>query len=268
MLINNISRCAELSVHLEMVLLFALFCFAAFLTLLQLLRWQTSLRFLPLQFCQLGFHLDDQLLEPLLALLAGMGVDIAGVLFAVDPCGRVAALPQVRPFLRDASGARPALLARDRLEVGHARLFALAGDSFLPRRRAALRQRSFADAAVDVSCGLPLHIVGDVSVDVQRSRRRHMTQHGGEGLDVHAALERQRCVGMARVMEADVRQASLLEQYFQSAVGRVRVHGQLRADRLREDPLAHCPLLSLPQELHDALGKDDGAGTLAGLGRP
>ena len=74
-------------------------------------------------------------------------------------------------------------------------------------------------------------------------------------------------IRVAQIVEADVWQASLLEQNFQSAVGRVRVHGQLRTDRLREDPLADRPLLSLPQEFHDALGQDDGAGTLACLGR-
>ena len=111
-----------------------------------------------------------------------MGVDIAGVLLAVDPGGRVAALPQVRPLLRDASGAGSALLARDGLEVGHAGLFALAGVIVLPRRRTALRRRSLADTPVDVGRGLPLHIVGDVGVDVQRGRRRHVTQHGGSVL--------------------------------------------------------------------------------------
>ena len=100
-----------------------------------------------------------------------MGVDVAGVLFTVDPGGRVAALPQVGTFLRDASGAGSALLARDGLEVGHAGLFALAGISFPPRLGATLRRCSLADAPVDVGRGLPLHIVGDVGVDVQRGCR-------------------------------------------------------------------------------------------------
>ena len=125
-----------------------------------------------------------------------MCVDIAGVLLAVDPGGRVAALPQVRPLLRDASGTRSALLARDRLEVGHAGLFAPAGGSFPPRPGVVLRCPGFTNAPVDVGRSLPLHIVGDVGIDVQRGRRRHMAQHSREGLDVHAALERQRCKGM------------------------------------------------------------------------
>lgn len=70
-----------------------------------------------------------------------MGVDIACVLFAVNPGGRIVALPQVWLFLRDASDARSALLALDRLEIGHAGFSALAGDGFLPRIRTALRRR-------------------------------------------------------------------------------------------------------------------------------
>ena len=106
-----------------------------------------------------------------------------------------------------------------------------------------------------------------MGVGVQREGRIGVAQDAGQGLGIHAAGEGVGGEGVPQIVEADVRQASLIEQYFQSAVGRVRVHGQLRADRLREDPLAHRPLLSLPQELHDALGQDDGAVAFAGLGR-
>ena len=237
------------------------------LTLFQLLRWKCAFCLLSFQLRQFGFHLDDQRLELFLALFTGMGVDVAGVLFAVDPGGRVAALPQVWAFLCDASSAGPALFASNRLEIGHAGLFVLARGSILPRLGTTLRRCRLTDATVDVGRGLPLHIVADVSVDVQRGRRRHMAKHGGECFDIHAALERQRRKCMAQIVEADVRQASLLEQNFQTAIGRVRVHGQLRTDRLREYPLADRPLLPLPQEFHDALGQDDGAVTFAGLGR-
>ena len=76
--------------------LFARLCFLPtfLLVLFRLRRWEYALRFLPLQFRQFGFHLDDQHLELLLALLKGVGVDVAGVLFAINPCGRVAALLQ------------------------------------------------------------------------------------------------------------------------------------------------------------------------------
>ncbi len=57
-----------------------------------------------LQFRQLGFHLCDKHLQLLLALLAGMGVDITRELLAVDPHGRVASLVEVVVDLTDASG--------------------------------------------------------------------------------------------------------------------------------------------------------------------
>ena len=41
----------------------------------------------PLRRCNFGLHLCDEHLELFLALLAGVGVDIAGVLFAVRPLG-------------------------------------------------------------------------------------------------------------------------------------------------------------------------------------
>ena len=91
---------------LSMILLLTLFCFL--LPLLRLMRRQSSFRFLPFQLRELGFHIDDQHFELLLALLTGMGVDISGVLFSVDPHGRVTSLPQVRAFGRDATGTRPA----------------------------------------------------------------------------------------------------------------------------------------------------------------
>ena len=61
------------------------------------------------QLRQLPLHLDDQHRQFFLALLAGMGIDVAGVLFAVDPLGRVAALPQVVIDLADAARPRPAV---------------------------------------------------------------------------------------------------------------------------------------------------------------
>ena len=61
------------------------------------------------QLRQFPLHLDDQRRQLLLALLTGMGVDVAGVFFAVDPLGRVAALPQVVIDLADAARPRPAV---------------------------------------------------------------------------------------------------------------------------------------------------------------
>ena len=92
-----------------------------------------SPRFLPFQFCQLGFRLLNHHLEFFLALLAGVCVDIAGVLFAVGPFGRIAALEEMVVDLADTAGTGPALAAHIGLEVGHSRLFRLGRDSFPPR---------------------------------------------------------------------------------------------------------------------------------------
>ena len=62
-----------------------------------------------------------------------MGVDIAGVLFAVGPFVGVAAFEEVVIDLGDAAGAGPALTANVRLEIGHARLFRRGQGRFLPR---------------------------------------------------------------------------------------------------------------------------------------
>lgn len=87
----------------------------------------------PLCFRNLGLHLHDQHLQLLLALLAGVGVDIAGVFLAVGPFGGIASLEEMVVDLGDAAGARSALAAHVGLEVGHTRLFRLGRGSFLPR---------------------------------------------------------------------------------------------------------------------------------------
>lgn len=103
------------------------------LAFLRPLRWQRALRLLPLQLCQLCLHLYDQHLELLFTLLAGVGVDIASVLFAIGPLGGVAAFKEVVVDLTDAAGAGAALAAYVGLEVGHSRLFRLGQGSFLPQ---------------------------------------------------------------------------------------------------------------------------------------
>ena len=87
----------------------------------------------PLRFRNLGLHLHDQHLQLLLALLAGVGIDIAGVLFAVGPFGGIAAFKEMVVDLTDAAGTGPALTANVRLEIGHFRFFRLGWGSFPPR---------------------------------------------------------------------------------------------------------------------------------------
>ena len=115
---------------------------------------------------------------------------------AINPHGRVVAFEEVVINLRDTSGTCSSAGGQDGLEIGHAGLFALSGGSFSLRIQIALRRRYFADYPVDVGGGCALHIVGDVGIDVQHGRRRHMPQHGGEGLHVHTVLQGHRCEGM------------------------------------------------------------------------
>ena len=84
-----------------------------------------------LRLCNLCLHLHNQHLQLLLALLAGIGVDIAGVLFTIGPFGRIAAFKQVVVDLADAAGAGLALAAHIGLEVGHSRLLRRGWGSFL-----------------------------------------------------------------------------------------------------------------------------------------
>ena len=105
-----------------------------------------------------------------------------------------------------------------------------------------------------------------MGVGVQGEGRIGVSQDAGQCFGVHAAGQRMGGERMSQVMESDVGETSLLEQHLQSPVGRVRIRWQLRAGGLGEDPLADGALLSLPQEFHNARGKDNGAGALAGLG--
>ena len=87
----------------------------------------------PLRFRNLRFHLHDQHFQLLLALLAGMGIDIAGVLLTVGPFWGIATFEEVVVDLADTAGTGSALAAHLGLEVGHTRLFRLGWGSFLPR---------------------------------------------------------------------------------------------------------------------------------------
>ena len=184
-----------------------------------------TFRLLALQLREFSFHLDDQYLQLLLALLAGVGVDIAGVLFTVGPFWRIASFKEMVVNLTDAAGARPALAAHVGLEVGHTRLFRLGRGSFLPRLRSVLLRRCFADAAVDVGGGREPHVVGDVGIDVQCGGRRHMAQHGGEGFHIHAVFQSQRCESMAKVMKSNMLAPRVFQDELQSAAHHAGCNG-------------------------------------------
>ena len=125
------------SVAMSVIIIIILFRFLgflpSFLLALRLLRQKCPLCFLPPQLREFGFHLDDQHLEFLLTLFSGVSIDIAGVLFAVGPFGRIAAFKEMVVDLGDAAGTGSALAAHIGLEIGHTRLFRLGRGSFLPR---------------------------------------------------------------------------------------------------------------------------------------
>lgn len=112
---------------------FLRFLLAFLLTLLWLQRRERSLLFQPLRLCNFRFHLQNQHLQLLFALLAGMGIDIAGVFLAIGLFGRIEAFKEMVVDLGDAAGTGSALAAHIGLEIGHTRLFRLGRGSFLPR---------------------------------------------------------------------------------------------------------------------------------------
>ena len=101
------------------------------------------------------------------------------MLCPVRPHGRIASLKQVVIEFADAAGAWFPFLPHIGLEVH---------DAFLLRLRFFLRF-CLADAPVNAGGSSALHIAGDVGIDVQRCHRRHMAQHGGEGLHIHAVFQ-------------------------------------------------------------------------------
>ena len=152
----GIDYSAPRAAHILLPLLCALAFLFRFLCLFQFLRWiqRASIALAqilqPLHLRNLGFHLRDEHLELFLALLAGVGIDIAGVLFAVGPLGRVAPFKQMVVELGDAADAGLALAAHIGLEIGHTRRHICCRCSFLPDCRSALLRRCLADTAVNV----------------------------------------------------------------------------------------------------------------------
>ena len=148
-------------------------------------RWDPSQ---PVQDClPLGVQLLDEHLQFLLTLLPGVGVDAFRVLGAVRPGGRVAALKEVVVNLSNAAGSRLSGAPHDRLEVSER--------IFLSR----VLCHFIAQATVDFGGSFTQHIAGDVGVDVQGGGRRHVAQHGGEGLDIHAVLQGHGGESMAQI---------------------------------------------------------------------
>ena len=159
----------------------------------------------------LRFHLENHLRQQPLTVLSGLGVDVAGMLFAVRPDGGVAALPQVVIDLCDASGAWLATFTLVRLEG--------AGSGFLCGGFCLRFELSLANPLVNLACRRLPHLVRDMGVDVQRSAAGNVTNHRGESFDIHSMLQGHGGEQVAEIMEADM-----------LAPGSLQTGGQVFAD--------------------------------------
>ena len=65
----------------------------------------------------------------------------------------------------------------------------------------------------------------DMGVGIQSEACGEVTQHAGDGFDVHTVLESQRCESVAEVMESDLRDANPLQNPLQHIVDTVRGDG-------------------------------------------
>ena len=162
-------------------------------------------------------HLPDEHLQLFLALLPGVSVDAFGVLGAVRPGGRVAPLKKMVVEFRDAPGSRLSGAPGHRLEVNEGILLLLWS----------ILRHLVAQATVDLGGGFTEHIAGDVGINVQRGRRRHMAQHGGEGLDVHAVFQGHGGEGVAQIVEADLLAPGPLQNDLEPPEHRARCQRQI-----------------------------------------
>ena len=80
---------------------------------------------------------------------------------------------------------------------------------------------------VNLACGSLPHLIGDVSVNVQRSTAGNMPNHRGEGLDVHAVLQGHGSEQMTQVVETDVSAPGPLQNGSQVLADGGGVQGQV-----------------------------------------
>ena len=94
-----------------------------------------------------------------------------------------------------------------------------------------------------------------------------MAQHGGERFYIHAVFQRQRCEGVAQVMEPHMLAACVFQDELQSAAYHAGCDGAVLLHRRREHPArVHCFLI-LPQHCHRGGRQDDLADGVLRLGR-
>ena len=110
------------------------------------------------------------------------------------------------------------------------------------------------DGAVDGRGGLGAHGVGDVGIDVQRRGDAVVADDGGEGLHVHAGLQRQRGEGVAEVVEAELSAPGVVQDRLYPLAHRGRVQGRVGLHRGRENPLRRGAASHFDEDVEQGLG--------------
>ena len=125
-----------------------------------------------------------------------MGVDVAGVLFAVWPDGGIPPFPEFLIDLGDTARASLAPLTFVSLE-GAVGGFSRSGPDFYLRI-------SFTDALIDLHRRCPAHLIGDVGVDVQCGAAGDVPDDGGECFHVHAVFQTGRAENVPEIVKPNL----------------------------------------------------------------
>ena len=96
-------------------------------------------------------------------------------------------------------------------------------------------------------------------VGIKRERCVGVSKDAGESLGIYAAGQGVGSESVAQIMEPDVRQSRLFQQYLHPVVGGAGAHRLLRRQRIREDPQTDGVFLPLLQTLDGAGRETDGA---------
>ncbi|MPN54715.1 hypothetical protein SDC9_202392 [bioreactor metagenome] len=118
----------------------------------------------------LRFHLRNEVRQQNFALLSCAGVHIAGVFFTIRPHGRIPSLPEMVVQLCNAAGTGLAAVSMIGRKISHR--FPFICVFFF------LSVLHLSDTPVDAVRRLPLHIIRDMGVNIQRGGRRHMADDG------------------------------------------------------------------------------------------
>ena len=78
-----------------------------------------------------------------------------------------------------------------------------------------------------------LHLVRDVSVDVQREGCSGVAEVSLHGFDIVSRLQRRYSVGMPHIVESDIRCANLGNDLFEVVVDRIRITQSLKRSMIK-----------------------------------